>query len=251
MRGGDEPPRALVEFLAAAGARRVDPAHLVAALTHPSYANEKGGGGDYERLEFLGDAVIGLAVGEFFFRRLPAAPEGELARLRAHAVRQGSLAAAARRIGLGQALRLGRGEARAGGADRDSILCSALEAVIGAVFLGDGYAGARRVVEAILRPELERLGDEPVQDPKSLLQERLQEQGWPPPAYVVVQEEGPPHARRFTVEARHGRVVLGRGTGRTKQEAEQEAAREALGRLSAVEANHLDDLAHQGQGGAG
>ncbi len=211
------------------------PELLQQALVHRSYVNEARGQGleDNERLEFLGDAVLNLVISEHLYHLFPGRTEGELSQMRAHLVRWDTLAAVAERLSLGEYLVLGRGEALSGGRRRPSNLVGALEAVIGAVFLDRGLPAARRLVLRLLGPELERLAaGEPVVDSKSELQRVVQSRWHQLPRYRVVEAEGPDHAKTFTVEVVLGERVLGRGRGRSKKQAELEAARQALEALS-------------------
>lgn len=203
---------------------------LVQALTHSSYAHEEGREGeDNERLEFLGDAVIQLAVTERLYRQFPDRPEGELAKMRASVVCAESLADAARRLSLGDYLLLGKGEEQSGGRDRTSLLCDAFEAVVAALYLDAGWEAASSFVLSALAPEFTRLGRPKAEvDPKSALQERLQAVSKTTPTYRLVSESGPDHNKVFVSEVIHEGRVLGRGIGRSKKESEQEAAREAL-----------------------
>lgn len=207
---------------------------LLRALTHASWAHEQGEPAteDNERLEFLGDAVVGLAVSEHLYTRFPDLSEGDLARMRAAVVREGSLAAAARRLGLGAALRMGRGAERTGGRQRDSVLADAFEAVMGAVYLTCGWQPAQRVVLAALGQELSDVArTRAPADAKSALQELLQAEAGGLPSYRVVLESGPPHEKQFEAEVLYRGKVLGRGSGRSKRAAEQAAAAQALQRL--------------------
>ncbi|MBC7222250.1 ribonuclease III [Candidatus Bipolaricaulota bacterium] len=192
------------------------------ALTHASYANETGNPSN-ERLEFLGDAVLSLAVTEILFRRFPERAEGELTRIRAVVVSRPVLAEVARRLSLGRHLLLGKGAEEAGARERPSVLAAALEALLGATFLAHGYAAVRDLVEKLFSAEIERYAQE-IPDYKSLLQELVQERFGGLPEYRVVSEEGPEHKKVFTVEAlAGGHSALGRG--RSKKEAEQAAAK--------------------------
>ncbi len=204
---------------------------LVKALTHKSYANEKLKlGEDNQRLEFLGDAVLGLVVAEALMARLPDATEGELTPRRAALVNETSLASLARRVELGDLLRLGRGEEKNNGRDRSSILADAVEAVVGAAYLDGGYAASRDLVLRWLGPALEKVaeGDTP-DDAKTALQEALQARNENIPVYRIVAEEGPDHAKVFEVEISVRGAVIARGRGRSKKEAEKDAAKRALG----------------------
>ncbi len=203
--------------------------HLEEAFTHKSFANEQRGAVDYnERLEFLGDAVLGMVVADALMRRHPDLPEGELSRLRASLVNARSLAAVADSLHLGAALRLGRGEMRSGGRKKASLLADAYEAMIGAVYLDHGLAAAQARIladfESRLAQSVPRLDD---RDFKTRVQEIFQRERGQTPTYVVVDSHGPDHERTFEVELRVGDGVMGRGTGRSKKRAERAAARQA------------------------
>ena len=202
--------------------------HLEQALTHPSYANEarRVRREDYQRLEFLGDAVLQLCVSEALVRAHPDAREGELSRMRSRIVSTDSLAAFARSVELGEALFLGRGADAAGERHQANVLADALEALIGAVYLDRGPGPARSVVDVILaRAEGEILS---TRDPKSELQERVQALGGASPTYELVDSTGPDHRREFLVRVEAMGRVLGEGRGRSKKSAEQEAAKQGL-----------------------
>jgi ribonuclease-3 len=206
--------------------------HFEEALTHPSFANEQRLGRriDNQRLEFLGDAVLGLFASEILMERFPAAKEGELSLMRSQLVNTDALAAWARVIGLGAVLRLGRGADAAGERERDNVLADAVEALIGAIYLDRGIVAARRFSAAIVREPLSRLeGATAVgRDPKSELQEQVQAEGEPSPRYRVVGVEGPDHRRAFIVVVEVNGEILGEGRGRSKKLAEQAAARAAI-----------------------
>jgi ribonuclease-3 len=206
---------------------------LEAALTHRSHANEAGQGQDYERLEFLGDAVLGLIAAAWLFRALPDLQEGELSSRKAAAVSARSLARYAEAIGLGSWLRLSSNEDRAGGRRKISLLADPLEAVFGAIFLDGGFLAARAVIERYLESNPEFLGGQRVVDAKTALQELVQAEGWPLPSYEVIAAIGPDHAKYFTVDVRLRGELAGRGEGRSKKEAQQQAAAAALERLRA------------------
>ncbi|EFC79572.1 ribonuclease III [Parafrankia sp. EUN1f] len=225
------PPRdGLVEALQV----DVDPELLDRALTHRSYAYENGGLPTNERLEFLGDAVLGLIVTAALFRRHPDLPEGQLAKQRASVVNMRALADVARRIGptgIGPYLLLGRGEEATGGRDKPSILADTLEAVIGAVYLSNSLDVASGFVHRLFDPLLdEAAGRGAGLDWKTSLQEQTALLGLGPPDYVVT-EAGPDHAKRFTAFARVAGEVLGEGEGGSKKEAEQRAAATAFAML--------------------
>ncbi len=204
------------------------------ALTHRSFANEhpERAPQDNERLEFLGDAVITMCASALLWEHFPGASEGELTRRRADLVCEAGLAGIARGLGLGPSLRLGRGEDRSGGRAKPRLLCSAFEAVIAAVFLDGGVQEATRVVKNLLGPRLDAplLGQ---RDYKTRVQEVVQSLGSGTPRYAVVETSGPDHARKFHVSCFSDQRELGRGSGRSKVEAEQEAARMALEALEA------------------
>ena len=223
---------AVSELEASLGLRFNDRGLLRQALVHRSFLNEQGGSplDSYERMEFLGDAVLELVVSTELYRNLPRVTEGELTKGRSALVCRSSLARAARRRSLGQYLALGRGERDSGGGQRESILEEAFESVVAAVYLDQGYDAARRFILDSLEPELSdycRRGTMP-ENPKSLLQETLQGRGFATPRYQVVAVDGPAHQPVFTVEVRVGGEVLARGSGGKKVEAEQDAARQAL-----------------------
>lgn len=201
------------------------------ALTHSSYANEHKGGGltSNERLEFLGDSVLGMVVAEHLYRTHPDMPEGELTRTRAALVCEGSLYEVAKRLGLGGYLRLGKGEDAGGGRGRPSILADAVESVLAAVYLDGGIDQARQLIrDLILDREVEKAVD---RDYKTALQELVQRENGQVLAYRAVGERGPDHAKIFIMEVELNGKSVGVGEGRTKKEAEQMAAKAALERL--------------------
>lgn len=197
------------------------------ALTHASVLPGSGAA-PIERLEFLGDSVLGLAVTELLVRRHPEAAEGELTMARSRLVNTNALARRAREIGLNEVIVLGKGEEKTGGRKKPSILADVFEAVLGAVFLDGGFEAARRVVEHVF--DLEEEGHEPSaeEDAKTSLQELTQRLYRQLPAYQTLSVEGPDHARHFVVEVSVAGRVLGTGSGRSKRIAAQEAARQAL-----------------------
>ena len=217
------------------------PALLEQALVHRSFLNENRDWPqpDNERLEFLGDAVLSLVVTETLYQLYPTVSEGELTRLRSELVRQDTLARVAGSLQLGGFLRLGKGEELSGGQSRPSILCCALEAVIAAVYLDRGLQATRDFVERLLETELEQLALETYEkDYKSGLQEVVQALGMTTPVYRTVQAVGPDHEKLFTIEVLAGEQVVGCGTGRSKRQAEKEAARDALEKLEGGIAEH-------------
>jgi ribonuclease-3 len=213
----------------------MDAEFVVLALTHRSYAYENGGLPTNERLEFLGDSVLGVVVTETLYRDHPDLPEGQLAKLRASIVNMHALAGVARQIGLGDLVRLGRGEELTGGRDKASILADAVEAMLGAVYLQHGLEPARGVILRLFAELLEaapRLGAG--LDWKTSLQELAAAKGLGVPEYRV-SEEGPDHAKTFTAAVVFSGVVHGDGSGRTKKEAEQQAAAGAYRKLREAE----------------
>ncbi len=203
-----------------------NPALLDRALTHSSYANERASSGDNERLEFLGDSVLGFITAEYLFSEHKGVPEGELTRLRAYAVCEKSLDVYAREIGLGDYLLLGKGEERTGGRERASVLSDAFEAVIAAIYLDGGMEPAKKFVLRFVHPYVEA---KPVfKDYKTMLQEVTQKNPGETLEYVLVSESGPDHDKHFEVEVHLNSNVIGRGSGPSKKKAEQDAAREAL-----------------------
>lgn len=212
-----------------------DDALLERALTHRS-----AGVDNNERLEFLGDALLNLAIADTLYRSHPRASEGDLSRLRASLVREATLAAAARRIDLGEAIRLGSGELRSGGFRRDSILADGLEALIAAVYLDAGHAAATDLCRRLLAPELAALPDAAsLKDAKTRLQEWLQAIPRPLPEYTVLHESGPAHRRSFTVRCRlvdDERAI--EAGGNSRRAAEQAAAERMLDALLNQENAH-------------
>ncbi len=209
-----------------------DPALLLTALTHRSHSHEQEGErrADYERLEFLGDALLGFVVAEWLFEDDPLNREGVLSRRRQSVVRAATLARISRRLGLGQAIRLGRGEELSGGRLKPALLADLFEAVLAAVYLDGGIEPARAFVLRHLGPELRRIREEneTADDYKTKLQEELQARLQRTPRYRIVSTSGPAHALEFEVEVLMDDDVLGRGTGSNRKQAEQAAARAAF-----------------------
>lgn len=224
---GERPDSRLDAAEAILGVRFADRDVLRRAITHPSYADTHEAEGDYERLEFLGDAVLGFVVAEHLYAEHPDVPEGVLSKMRDAAVSGETLAATAEDLGLGAIVLLGKGVRDQGRRRWISILEDAFEALVAAVFLDAGLPAARSFVLRALAPHLGR-NAVPERDAKSVLQETTQGQGRGLPVYTTVVQEGPPHDRSFTVEVTLDGCVLGRGTGATKKDAEKEAAAEAL-----------------------
>ncbi|MBQ7688884.1 MAG: ribonuclease III [Clostridia bacterium] len=199
---------------------------LELALTHSSFANEHGYRRDNERLEFLGDSVLGFLTAEYLFRKFETQPEGELTRRRANAVCEKTLAGFARELNLGDYIRLGKGEKLSGGANRPSILSDAFESVIAAVYLDGGVQAAKDFVLRFI-PEADT-GDKPMVDYKTVLQEVVQKNPDEQLHYVLAAEAGPDHDKTFTVEVYLNSNRIGTGVGHSKKKAEQAAAAEAL-----------------------
>lgn len=219
------------------GYRFKDARPLQLALIHSSFAFERMKTVSHNEMqEFLGDAVLDLALGHILFTRFPKKREGELTRIRAALVNEAGLASMARAIGLGEFLLLGHGEEVSGGREKPSILSCAYEAVVGGVFLDGGYDAALDFVRRWFEPLLEKKIEELLAgDAKSTLQEFLQEKYNEGPLYVLDAEEGPAHARIFTVSVRFQGGLLGTGRASNKKEAEQRAARAALAALKTAE----------------
>ncbi|NCB41818.1 MAG: ribonuclease III [Clostridia bacterium] len=204
---------------------------LNTALTHSSYANEVTGNpsNGNERLEFLGDAILDAVVSDFLFREFPDKEEGELSKLRAQIVCEKALGYAGKTTEINEFIRLGKGEYLGGGKDRISIIADAVEALIGAVFIDGGLESAKRVVIHLLSGVVQEvLSGHFVEDYKTSLQELLQRGGEKDLSYHVVSEEGPDHAKIFSMVVCADKIQIGRGRGTNKKEAEQDAARDAL-----------------------
>lgn len=208
---------------------------LERALTHSSFANERGAGraACNERLEFLGDSLLGFITAESLFRRYPDKPEGEMTRLRAELVCEASLVRVAAELNLGKWLRLGKSEEQGGGRNRPSILADAVEALLAAIYLDGGEERARDYVEKYVLAPLDKEVDIKARDYKSALQELVQRDGKEAPVYRLSGESGPDHMKVFSAEVLISGIVAGEGSGRTKKEAEQAAAGAALSKLTA------------------
>jgi ribonuclease-3 len=203
---------------------------LTQALTHRSFLHESlEAGADNERLEFLGDSVIEVIVSHLLMTRFPRLTEGGLSKARSEFVKEGTLAALAREVRLGDALRLGRGEEETGGREKDSILAGGFEALMAAVYLDGGYEEGFRVIEGLFAPRLTIIKEElEDKDFKTRLQEYTQRHLNDTPVYTVAREDGPDHAKTFEVVISIKGKPYGKGTGKNKKEAEQKAAEEAL-----------------------
>ncbi len=210
-----------------------NPELLERALTHKSYANENKVPYHNERMEFLGDAVLSLVVSEYLMKTCPDSSEGDLSRLRAAVVSEPSLAAIAREIKLGNHILLGKGEEQTGGREKVSLLADCLEALIASVYLDGGLSGAEELVTLLFEERIKKTCTAGgTLDYKTELQELCQERLRQLPEYRIVSESGPDHQKQFEVEAWIKGRLYGRGTGRSKKEAEQRAAKEALERFT-------------------
>lgn len=206
-----------------------NPELLTEAMTHSSYAHEQHKGMKYnERLEFLGDAVLSIVVSDYIYKHCPDLPEGELTKLRASLVCEKSLFDFAKQIDLGSYLRLSNGERRNGGAKRPSIVSDAFEALIAAIYLDGGMEAARKHILRFVIPEIEQHKNHSFKDYKTALQEIIQKNPGEKLEYRLVGSSGPDHDKHFKVEVCLNSNVIGKGGGRSKKEAEQQAAREAL-----------------------
>src|SRR4051812_29943508 len=231
-RGSNVEGNADLTALIAALGGDIDPDLIERAVTHRSYAYENGGLPTNERLEFLGDSVLGLVVTEELFRRHPELPEGQLAKLRAAVVNSRALAEVARTLDVGRFLRLGRGEEASGGRDKSSILADALEALLGAVYIARGLEPTRTVIHGLFEPLLEAAAQLGAGlDWKTSLQELAASRSLGVPEYHV-SESGPDHAKTFHATAVLAGQPAGEGDGRSKKEAEQRAAEQAWTALS-------------------
>ncbi len=229
---------------AAIGHRFADRELLCRALTHSSHVHEQSPADapdalrDNEQFEFLGDSVLGFLISEQLLQRHPEAPEGRLSKMKAHLVSAAWLLEVARGLGLGDYLRLGRGEEMSGGRAKKTLLADALEALIAAIYLDGGIGAARAFVNRfVVAPGADAAGEgadhlsQKLTDYKSALQELAQARRLPPPRYVIVRERGPEHLKTFTIEVRVGREWIGQADGFTKKSAAQKAAREVYERI--------------------
>lgn len=225
----------VIGLQAALGHEFEDRSLLDLALLHRSYAGEHDLEDSYERLEFLGDAVLQLAVTHYLYLAYPELAEGEMAKVRAAVVSETALAQVAREFGIGDAVRLGRGEELTGGRDKDSIISDVMEAVIGAIYLDGGYEQARAFVLRHWSGLIDRRASAPGRrDYKTRLQERLAQQGLQP--HYAVSESGPEHAKQFIAVVSTGGEVLGSGKGTSKKRSEQAAAEAAFARIESGDA---------------
>jgi ribonuclease-3 len=224
----------LVSHFSALGITFQEPNLLKQALIHRSYLNEQRQIKESnERLEYLGDAVLELVVSEFLYRQFPQKPEGQLTSLRAKVVQTKTLSAVAQALQLGKYLKLSRGEAASGGATNPSLLADTFEAVVGALYLDQGLEATQQFVrQYLLKDFAQHIAKSEVQDFKSQLQEVVQAQKGDSPVYELVKAEGPDHDRIFTIRVVFFGKTQARGTGRSKQTAEQQAAKTALEKLA-------------------
>ena len=205
------------------------PQYIQTALTHSSYANEvRGGEKCNERLEFLGDSILGAVVADYIFRNCTSMPEGELTKLKASLVCEKALCGFSRELGVGDYLRLSRGEQNSGGRTRSSILADAFEAIIAAIYLDGGMEEARKFILRFTVPLMNAPRPKAFRDYKTVLQEIVQQNPEEHIEYVLVGESGPDHNKHFVMEVHLNHNVIGKGGGHSKKEAEQQAAREAL-----------------------
>jgi ribonuclease-3 len=203
------------------------------SLTHRSWINENPGVRESnERLEFLGDAILEFVVSTLLYNELPDKEEGFLTALRANIVNTQSLARVARKIDAGESLFMSRGEVQSGGRTNTSLLANTVEAIIGALFIDQGFEKAEEFIKLHLLSDLTEKLNEPLKDPKSRLQEAVQSKGFPAPRYKVIAESGPDHAKSFVVEVAYEEHSLARGEGKSKNQAEQAAAEAALVKMT-------------------
>lgn len=207
---------------------------LIRSLTHKSFAHEARQPAlcDNETFEFLGDSVLGFVIGDLLFHRFPDMDEGALSKMKAYLVSAPILSEKSRRYGIGDSLFLGVGEAKSGGRNKDSLLANVFEALVAGVYLDGGIEPIRKLIETAFGPDLDAIDREDLlfHDYKTALQELAQGQGYPLPEYSVLDELGPDHDKRFVVEVKLSNVLVARGEGSSKKEAQQQAAKEALRR---------------------
>jgi ribonuclease-3 len=221
---------------------------LLEALSHRSYVKSTNGSGQpsFERLEFLGDSILGMIVAESLFSRYPKYPEGRLTKLKAALVNEQTLAGIAKDIGLGEFIMMSEEEASSGGRERPSITSDSLEAILGAVFLDGGFPAARRFVKTHVISRISKVrNDDSLRNYKGELLEFTQGEAAGTPRYEVVRESGPDHDKTFTVAVNGFGVELATGSGHSKKEAEQEAARKALSAAEKIAKERRSDIAGQ------
>lgn len=226
-----------------------DPGYLIQALTHTSYAHENRHQNleHNQRLEFLGDAVLELVVSDYLYREYPGYPEGALTKIRAGVVCEPSLAHAAKSLGLGGFLLIGKGEERSGGRERPSILADAMEALIGAVYMDQGVDKAFKFVLDRLNMVIRKVVEDGglITDYKTGLQELVQKKSEAPLFYEIIEEYGPDHSKTFVAGVNYQGVLWGSGSGRTKKDAEQAAAKDALERIHSGEIDFSGGEGHE------
>ena len=209
-----------------------NPQLIETALSHSSYVNEHKGLVCNERLEFLGDSILGFITAEYLYKNYPNLPEGQLTKIRANVVCETMLAKKGKELGINKLLRLGKGEEHTGGRERPSIIADAMEAIIGAIFLDGGIEPAKEFVLGLLIPEIKTtVSSVKVLDAKTSLQEILQKNSTAPIEYTIIRESGPAHNKVFEAMVSHKGKILGKGVGKSKKDAEQHAAMEALKNL--------------------
>ncbi|HXI11719.1 MAG TPA: ribonuclease III [Thermoanaerobaculia bacterium] len=220
------------EFEERLGYRFTDRTFLIRGLTHKSFAHEARNRGmsDNETYEFFGDSILGFVIGELLFRRFPGRDEGDLSKMKSFLVSSTNLAPKARELRMGEVLLLGVGEERSGGRKKDSLLANLFEAIVASVYLDGGLEPVARIVHERFRSDIEAIDENDLlfQDYKTALQEWAQGKGMPLPEYSVIEEIGPDHDKKFVVEVNVNNRVIARGTGSSKKEAQQQAAKEAL-----------------------
>ncbi len=213
---------------------------LKKALTHRSWVNEnKNSNGTNERLEFLGDAILEYLVSKYIYNRYADKEEGYLTSLRANLVNTKNLSEIALRLGIGEKILLSKGEIEGGGRTNPSLLADTMEAIIGGLFIDQGIDMAERFVEENILIDADKKANSPLKDPKSLLQEKVQAKNLPAPKYQVVTESGPDHNKKFTIEVVIDNKTEAEGVGKSKSEAEQEAAKNALSSYCGIDLNKL------------
>jgi ribonuclease-3 len=233
-------PDTISEFERVVGYKFRDRDLLARSLTHKSFANERRetSSSHNERLEFLGDTVLGFVIGELIYRSFPNLQEGSLSKIKAHLVSSSTLAAKGRELGIGRYLRMGAGEARSGGAEKLSLLADGFEAVVAAIYLDGGLPAAEAFLRRIFLPDVTGIdiGDLSFQDYKTVLQESAQALGLPLPEYRIVDEYGPDHEKVFVIQVFWNGEAFAYGRGASKREAQRKAAKEALKKLGRLPA---------------
>ncbi|HKF45096.1 MAG TPA: ribonuclease III [Thermoanaerobaculia bacterium] len=233
-------PDTISEFERIVGYKFQDRDLLARSLTHKSFANERRetSSSHNERLEFLGDTVLGFVIGELIYRSFPNLQEGSLSKIKAHLVSSSTLAAKGRELGIGRFLRMGAGEARSGGAEKLSLLADGFEAIVAAIYLDGGLAAAEAFLKRTFLPDVTGIdiGDLSFQDYKTVLQESAQALGLPLPEYRIVDEYGPDHEKVFVIQVFWNGEAFAYGRGASKREAQRKAAKEALKKLGRLPA---------------